>query len=725
MNCVDIVIPVYKGLEETRACLSSVLAAATSDAFAIHVIYDAGPDPQVERYLDDLHEDGLIGLHKNSINMGFVKSVNRGFALHPERDVIILNSDTVVPAGWAERLQTTATSSRSVATVTPYSNNGEICSFPRICQCNELPAGMNVDAVDQFFRDGLSSTEIVLPTGVGFCMYITRAALRDIGGFDEQSFGLGYGEENDFCRRAIAKGYRNLLCANLFVYHAGGVSFGDEKAARIANALKIIDRRYPTYAGEVNKFIVTDPPRMTRARVLASMLVADKRRMILHVSHNMGGGTHRYVEQLAQFNQEAVCFLTLAPVSASACRLFFPSWMGEALQLDISRGLTELLDILRGLQVSGVIVSHVKGFETIVLPLLDALDVPVWSILHDYYFLAGNPTLTDANGCIPSELNEELVLSDSRSSNFSDLGRERWMPLVHPILHRSQRVIAPTPSVKQIYERFMPELVIDVHPHPDSETIVRHPDVSVRRPGKSKSKKRIVAIGALGKEKGADLLENVAVLSARRDRDIEFHLLGYAYRTLDPAVITHGVYTDDQLPQLLQNLDADLVWYPCQWPETYSYTLSVALEVGLPLLVPNLGALADRCAGRPATAIAAYPQTPEQWLEQIRAQLALLDTLPDSIAWSDQEKIEPFYRNPPWAQTWQSSRERALDFAVVAKNLAVQSSSQYYSEQVLAFLFRIRAVPFIRTLMQLVPLERQRRFKRWLSKKPLHEIATQ
>ena len=57
-------------------------------------------------------------------------------------------------------------------------------------------------------------------------MYIRRAALADVGLFDADAFGRGYGEENDFCLRASARGWRHLLACDTFVYHEGTVSFG-------------------------------------------------------------------------------------------------------------------------------------------------------------------------------------------------------------------------------------------------------------------------------------------------------------------------------------------------------------------------------------------------------------------------------------------------------------------------------------------------------------------
>ena len=57
-------------------------------------------------------------------------------------------------------------------------------------------------------------------------MAVRRAAAESLGFFDEAAFGRGYGEENDFCRRAALAGWRNVLCEDAFVVHRGGQSFG-------------------------------------------------------------------------------------------------------------------------------------------------------------------------------------------------------------------------------------------------------------------------------------------------------------------------------------------------------------------------------------------------------------------------------------------------------------------------------------------------------------------
>jgi glycosyltransferase involved in cell wall biosynthesis len=59
---IDVIIPVYKGARETRRCIESVLGSRQRAPFAIVVVDDASPDPQIVGYLDELEAGGQIAL---------------------------------------------------------------------------------------------------------------------------------------------------------------------------------------------------------------------------------------------------------------------------------------------------------------------------------------------------------------------------------------------------------------------------------------------------------------------------------------------------------------------------------------------------------------------------------------------------------------------------------------------------------------------------------------
>jgi GT2 family glycosyltransferase len=264
---IDVIVPVYDGIEQTRRCLESVRQAPQRTAFELVVVDDATPRPEIAADLDALAREGRITLLRNAANEGFVRSANRGMALHPDRDVVLLNSDTEVANDWLDRLAAAAQGANDVGTVTPFSNNATICSYPFEGWAGGLPGTLGLAGLDRVIAEANAKQRAEIPTAVGFCMYVRRACLERVGAFDAERFGRGYGEENDFCLRAAAAGWRHVLAADVFVFHEGAVSFAAGRAERVANATAALLERHPGYSALIQEFIERDPLAARRASI--------------------------------------------------------------------------------------------------------------------------------------------------------------------------------------------------------------------------------------------------------------------------------------------------------------------------------------------------------------------------------------------------------------------------------------------------------------------------
>ncbi len=264
---IDIVIPVYRGLAETRRCVESVLAARLETPVELVVIDDASPEPAISEWLRELARAGRITLFAHAENRGFVASANEGMGAHPDRDVLLLNSDTEVASGWLDRIAAHARRDPTVGTVTPFSNNATICSYPKTLVPNELPADETTASLDAAFAAANPGVSVDIPTAVGFCMFIPRRSIDSVGTFDEARYGTGYGEEVDFCMRVARAGLRNVVAADAFVRHVGEVSFGAARGERVGRAQAIVDALYPEFQERLLKFIPADPLRPLRERV--------------------------------------------------------------------------------------------------------------------------------------------------------------------------------------------------------------------------------------------------------------------------------------------------------------------------------------------------------------------------------------------------------------------------------------------------------------------------
>jgi GT2 family glycosyltransferase len=169
VKAVDVVIPVYDGYTETVACLESVLATVPPAWARIVVVNDASPEPRITAHLRDLKAlwPQLV-LLENDDNLGFVATANRGMRYDESRDVLLLNSDVEVCGDWLWRLREAAYHNERVGSITPFSNNATICSFPDFCKDNRLLFDLDPAHIDSAFTDLFDKERVFdIPTGVG------------------------------------------------------------------------------------------------------------------------------------------------------------------------------------------------------------------------------------------------------------------------------------------------------------------------------------------------------------------------------------------------------------------------------------------------------------------------------------------------------------------------------------------------------------------------------
>ncbi len=246
-----VVVPVFNAYDDVVRCAQSLLGA-TEKNVPIIILDDASTDDRL-RSMERLCPHRLVYLRKSS-NTGFVNTVNLAFRWCAPRDVVIVNSDVVVPSEWLPRLGAAAYSRSNAATATPFTNNGTILSIPyRNRPTSDLPGTMSPEEVDARIRTASKKLRPIIPTAVGHCMYFRRLALDAVGYFDE-TFSPGYGEEVDFSQRAVTAGFIHVLADDLFVFHRGSQSFQAANPARRSlqeSHEQIIDARYPWYRHRV------------------------------------------------------------------------------------------------------------------------------------------------------------------------------------------------------------------------------------------------------------------------------------------------------------------------------------------------------------------------------------------------------------------------------------------------------------------------------------------
>jgi O-antigen biosynthesis protein len=614
---IDVVVPCFRGTDVTLRCLRSVLTTRQSALWHLVIIDDASPEPALSVALGQLARDhpDRITLLTNATNCGFVVSTNRGMALHPDRDVLLLNSDATIGDEAFERLQNAAYRDDLIASVTAISNNASIASYPQPCVANtHLPADQTqqLAAAARVANDALA---VEAPVGVGFCLYLRRAALAIVGPFDAERFGKGYGEEVDWCLRARAMGFRHHIAADVFVHHEGEASFGTAGAALREQAQAKVDAHFPSFGSEVQDYLKADPLSLARRRLDIARLALSSKPVILMVSHAWGGGVARHINDLVDLIAETAHVLELTPAGAHHCEMRWRN-SNETLRLTFDKDalLAQLVPVLQDIGVDRLHFHHIHGLPQVVLDLPAVLDRPYEITLHDFAFASPTYHLCGPDG----RYQESWALLDAPPTDRADharwpMGAAQWRQVFAPWLAGASRIIAPSEDTRHRYAQIYPEVLAQrwqLLPHPDRPAPPAPPRL------------KVALLGGLSDIKGEAVLAATVTLAAEAN-DVEFVVLGYLSQTLptypeQPLHIRGGYANDAQLAELLTSERADVIWFPAQVPETYSYTLTVAMQSGLPIVASDLGALPERLASYPATTLVPYDAIASVWLARLR-----------------------------------------------------------------------------------------------------------
>jgi GT2 family glycosyltransferase/glycosyltransferase involved in cell wall biosynthesis len=597
---VDVVIPVYNGLPAVLRCIESVLAAADRVAtrHEVVVIDDASPDPELRDSLARLAEASRFTLLRNERNLGFVRTTNRGLSLHPDRDVVLLNSDTRVYGDWLDRLRGAALREPRAGTATPFSNNATICSYPVTCAPNSIPRDTDAESLDALFAACNKGRAVEVPTGVGFCMYFRRSCLDEVGFFDEERFGRGYGEENDFCMRAQGRGWKHLLAGDVFVYHEGGVSFEEERGVRIDAALRTLSRLHPEYLQRVREHVAADPARSLRRNADLARL-ATTQPVLLLVTHAWGGGVEQHVREMAALlEREGVRAVLLRPVEPGRVALRRLGVPGTPnLSFAVPDELPELEAALRSLRLAAVHVHQTVGLPPQTLDRLGRLGAPVYWTLHDYFTICPRIHLMDGSRsyCGEPPVQEcDRCVRKNGSPAGDRLDVALWRQEHRSSLSVADRVFAPSADIARRMAKHFPGLRVAVRPHPEVFRNVR----TARAAREQGEPFRVALLGSIGPHKGHDLLLGCAKDAHQRRLPLRFHVVGHtavdeAFRPLPNVAIT-GPYDVDDVFAILAEQRCHAAFFASVWPETYSYTLSIAFLAGLYPLAFDLGAIGER-----------------------------------------------------------------------------------------------------------------------------------
>ena len=608
---IDIVIPVYNGFEFLDKLFLSIKENTTLP-YRLLISDDKSPDerviPFIEKFITE-NPNINITFIKNIENQGFLKTVNL-LSQYVENHMVLLNTDTEVPKFWLERLMYPIFKDGNIASTTPFTNSGTICSFPNYLVDNkDIYNNLTLEQVDSIFQlVNVEKTMLEVPTGVGFCMGVNFDVVKKIGMFDE-IYGKGYGEENDWCQRAINAGYKNIHITNLFVYHKHGGSFLSEDKIRYINEhYQILLNKFPSYDQQIQSIINDNALEGLRdlVRCIIDFKYATKENILI-IDHELGGGANLYCKQkidnLITKNSGVILFSYNFNKNKYFIS-FFSSGFSRKFNLANLNLLTDILDFL---VVDEILLNGVVSFPDVYEILSLALKIKerkntikLIFPVHDYFCISPSYTLLTENNIYrgaPLDLEKHtqfLINSNSEFKLFcTETDARKWQEHWRKFLLSCDEVLCFSHSSEEImlsaYYELKDKLVYIPH---DIKGTFNHIYDGLNK----RDEKRIIGIlGNINLPKGSLIVKELVSYVASRELDIQVVLVGNIDINIKSNYfIKTGSYQKQDVPALLKKYNITEFLIPSIWPETYSYTTDEIMQLGYPITVFNLGAPAER-----------------------------------------------------------------------------------------------------------------------------------
>jgi len=453
-----------------------------------------------------------------------------------------------------------------------------------------------------------------IPVANGFCMFIKREVLDTIGYFDAETFGRGYGEENDFCYRALQAGYCHVMCDDTYIYHSGTASFvSEEKQSYISEHEKILNQRYPKENHNVALHCQTNPNERVQENIKIWMSLLNGKKNILYLvqadfrpdADDCIGGTQLHTKDMTDIMRKNYNVFVAArnrsylnfTAYTDDKEFTFKFFIGAAPEYPEFRNKKLAGLYGRLLDTFGIDIVHIQHTKNLSLEMYyqaEQKNIPLVATLHDYYTVCPMIKMINSSGALCAYCTENRICSECQQKSAEIYSGTDyitlWQTQHRKALAKAQRIVTPSECAKDIIAEYYPELKdkFVVIPHGEEQMYCKEYDCADRF--------NVAFIGGISNEKGSYAC---SVMVKNGPSDVHWHLFGIPGNNelsmLEKSNYTKtGAYQKHQLPDLFEKYKIDLVCILPIWPETYCYTLSEAVMCGIPVIATDIGALSDR-----------------------------------------------------------------------------------------------------------------------------------
>lgn len=519
-------------------------------------------------------------------------------------DLLFIMSGVVVPSGWDRRLQTVALSDAKIATVFPLCDGFTLFAI----QPESEPLATNPDAIDRLVFGLSVKSYAELPCFYYGCVYFKKSFFNVIA-----KQGLGFHGSRDpwwwqLAQQITEAGGSHVLCDHLYVTECAKISGGADNFAKKVPYLQSMLRAHPL-AGL--RHAVHDARQ--RGVNFQALPGYDTMPVQLHLMHSWGGGLELWVRNYCQGDNSRVN-LVLKPEGtwgAFGQRLILYASLEDAQPLrhwdlplsiratDLSNlAYRQILDeIIHDFCVDVIIVSSLIGHS------LDALNSGKKTVVvaHDYYPYCPAISIYNNGLCAACEQEtiQECFKENPQNRYFKNISAREWLALresyIDYLVTNKIDVVVPTHSVarnlKQLDSRFEK---VYFH-HIEHGLSLKLPNLKWERQYSSQGKLRVIVLGSVAVSKGGAVLKECL---PELLKFAELYLVGCGpeglvwQKTAGVEVIEH--YDRGELADIFARIQPDVGLLLSICPESFSYTLSELMAMGIPPVASEIGSFQDR-----------------------------------------------------------------------------------------------------------------------------------
>lgn len=236
---VSVIVVTYNNLDLTKQCLMSLEKYTDYPNMEVIVVDNASSDDS-PAYLSEWAKQGENRiLMLNQDNKGFAAGNNQGLLVATGEYLVLLNNDTHVTPGWLTSLVKHMQRDGRIGLLGPVTGN--IGNEAKIAIQYADMSEMLIESRKFNLRHIGQLTP--LRTAAFFCVMISRTVYEKVGLLDE-AFGIGFFEDDDYCRRVEQAGYAIYCADDVFIHHHLSASFNKLK---METRQKLFEQNKVTY----------------------------------------------------------------------------------------------------------------------------------------------------------------------------------------------------------------------------------------------------------------------------------------------------------------------------------------------------------------------------------------------------------------------------------------------------------------------------------------------